>query len=91
MSDNIAATMLIVMTRSFPGGWRKGTDVPSLLKSLKEEWRDYVEDYGFQVYAVHPRSYINDMGGFVYPTGHDPKLIEQHDGKKNKPKTRRAR
>lgn len=91
MSENIAETMLIVMTRSFPGGWRKGTNVQSLVKLLKEEWRHEVEQYGYSVHQVHPRSYINDMGGFVYPTEHQPRLIEQIDGKKNKPKKRSAR
>lgn len=88
--NDIAEKMLIVMTRTWPGGWRKGLDEKSLVRDLKSEWRMEVEDYGYKVHEVHPRSYVGDMGEFVWPTGHEPKLIKTVDGRKNKPGRRRA-
>ncbi len=87
--SNIAATMLIVKTRSYPGGWRKDAQENKALRSLREEWRDMVDAYGYETYAVHPRTYIDDMGGFTYPSGHEPRLINIVDGKLNRERKRR--
>lgn len=82
------AVTLLLMTRTYPGGWVKDVDnaedEKALLRRLKGDWRREVENYGFSVFAVHPDTYVNEMGDLTFKIGHPPKLLNVFDGKKNK-------
>jgi hypothetical protein len=72
----------LVMTRCTPGGWEKGLDEAYALKKLRGDWRDAIEKYGYAIYLVHPKTYLEEVNGdFVYPEGHPPLKVMERNGK----------
>jgi hypothetical protein len=82
MEKTSQETSMLVMTRTWPGGWQKAADETTALRTLRREWPGQIADYGYAVFEVDPATYMDGMGSFVHPIGRPPKLIKEVEGKK---------
>jgi hypothetical protein len=57
----------LVMTRTYPGGWVKGSQEATALSELRGDWRKEIEDYGYAVFLVHPDSEVCGVTGARRP------------------------
>lgn len=74
----------IVTTRTWPGGWERSRDEKEALRRLRGDWRQQVQDYGYNVYAVHPDTYLDGLANFNFPIGAQPIKVKEVKGRKSK-------
>jgi hypothetical protein len=76
-------TMFIALTRSWPGGWAKAKTAEKAIAAVKAEWGiAHIKAYGYVLYAVDPKTMVDEMASFIYPKGSPPTLIKTVEGEK---------
>jgi hypothetical protein len=75
--------VFLVMTNVTPGGWGKARTVEQALSFIKGEWgAAFLKQWGYTVYEVDKKTWVDGMACLVYPRDCPPKLIKQVDGTK---------